>query len=109
MLLQAKELPEAKRQDDGKIILILLSLQIFLKMLCLLVFKQKNMSSLPVVRKRKVREEENEYMGRQIWEAEDKTDSRLVMQDKEGKLSQASPWVTRCGVHFTSARSSLAY
>ena len=48
-------------------------------------------------------------MGRQIWEAEDKTDSRLVMQDKEGKLSQASPWVTRCGVHFTSARSSLAY
>ena len=52
MLLQAKELPEAKRQDDGKIILILLSLQIFLKMLCLLVFKQKNMSSLPVVREK---------------------------------------------------------
>ena len=58
-------------------------------MLCLLVFKQKkNISCLPVVRKRKVREEESKYVGRQIWEVEDKTESRLVMQDKEGPLGQ---------------------
>lgn len=43
---------------------------------------------MPVVRKRKVREEESEYVGKQIWEVEDKTESRLVMQDEEGKLSQ---------------------
>ena len=48
-------------------------------------------------------------MGRQIWEVEDKTESRLVMQDKEGKPGQASLWMTRCEVYFTSARSSLVY
>lgn len=84
MLLQAKELPEARDRMTGKIILILLSLQIFLKMLCLLVFKQKNMSSLPVVRKRKVRGREGEYMGRQIWEAEIKqTQGSLCKTKKE--------------------------
>lgn len=42
---------------------------------------------LPVVRKRKAKEQ-SESMGRQIWEVEDKMESRLVMQDKEGNLGQ---------------------
>ena len=36
----------------------------------------------------KAKEEQSEYMGRQIWEVEDKMESRLVMQDEEGKLGQ---------------------
>lgn len=58
----------------------------FLKMLCLLVFNQKNISCLPVVRK--TQEKNSEYRGSQIWEAEDKIELRLVTQDKEGRLGQ---------------------
>lgn len=81
-------------------------------MLCLLVFNQKNASHLPVVRKRKAKEQ-SEYMGRQIWEVEDKMESRLIMQDKEGNLGQVLrsglPADGGCEVCFSISGSSLGH
>ena len=60
----------------------------FLKMLCLLVFNQENISCLLVVREKQEKNRVSEYMGSQIWEAEDKVELRLVMLDREGRLGQ---------------------
>lgn len=78
----------------------------FLKMLCLLVFNQENISCL-LVREKQEKNRVSEYMGSQIWEVEDKVELRLVMLDKEGKLGQVFrpglPAAAGCEVSFARA------